>query len=76
MKKKVVLGLLLVAFTSCSGEKNLKIRDVGKMDLDGIVKVMKSLTPEQAQKLGEAVGQCQANSEAQVCDATIKKVIR
>ncbi|MBN3859944.1 hypothetical protein GKC56_05425 [Neisseriaceae bacterium PsAf] len=76
MKKILFLGLLIVPLGACSGGKNLKISDVSKMNLDEMVEVTASLTPEQAQRVGQAVGQCQANPEAEICGKTIKSVIK
>ena len=76
MKKVLFLGLVLASMTACSGDKGKKIKEVSNMTLEDISKVAKTLTPEQMRKMGDAVGRCKVNPDAEVCNQTIKEVIK
>ncbi|MCV2509637.1 MAG: hypothetical protein N4Q32_04290 [Neisseriaceae bacterium] len=76
MKKILFLVLLSGSIAACSNFENKKIRDISKMTLKETEEIMKSLTPEQVSKLGVAVGECQTNTKAEVCNKRIKDVIK
>lgn len=76
MNKTLILALIAFGLSACGGLQGKKIKDVNKMTLGEIEKVTKELTPEQVQVLGDAVGRCQVNSEAEICKKTIKEVIK
>ncbi|MBN3859942.1 hypothetical protein GKC56_05415 [Neisseriaceae bacterium PsAf] len=76
MKKILMLILVTASLAACSGGKNTKIEDISKMELGEIEKVTKSLTPEEAKKVTQAIADCQANAVAEVCNKTIKEIIK
>ncbi|MFH4355033.1 MAG: hypothetical protein WDW19_01415 [Neisseriaceae bacterium] len=76
MKKMFCLGLLVLSLAGCSGEQGKKIKEVSNMTMEEIDKVAKSLTPDQVRKIGDAVGRCRVNPDAEVCNKSIKEVIK
>ncbi|QRN41681.1 MAG: hypothetical protein GKC53_06155 [Neisseriaceae bacterium] len=76
MKKVLFLTLVTISLAACSGGKNTKIGDISKMELGEIETVTKSLTPEQARKVTQAIADCQADAVAEVCNKKIKEVIK